>query len=58
MKNSTSSAWGARLGWQNRAPVLRYQHNKVIRADGTLCGYAGGLWRKQRLLDHERKYKA
>ena len=32
--------------------------HRVIRADGTLCGYAGGLWRKQRLLEHERKYSA
>jgi len=30
--------------------------HRVIRADGTLCGYAGGLWRKQRLLDHERQH--
>ena len=30
--------------------------HRVIRADGSLCGYAGGLWRKQRLLEHERKY--
>ncbi|MDB6115927.1 MAG: ada [Lacunisphaera sp.] len=30
--------------------------HRVIRADGTLCGYAGGLWRKQRLLEHERKF--
>jgi AraC family transcriptional regulator of adaptative response/methylated-DNA-[protein]-cysteine methyltransferase len=30
--------------------------HRVINADGTLCGYAGGLWRKQRLLDHERKF--
>ena len=28
--------------------------HRVIKADGSLCGYAGGLWRKQRLLDHER----
>lgn len=28
--------------------------HRVIHADGTLCGYSGGLWRKQRLLDHER----
>ena len=25
-------------------------------AAGTLTGYAGGLWRKQWLLDHERRY--
>jgi len=30
--------------------------HRVINADGSLCGYAGGLWRKQRLLEHERKY--
>lgn len=29
--------------------------HRVINANGTLCGYAGGLWRKQRLLDHERR---
>ena len=28
--------------------------HRVIRADGTLCGYGGGLWRKKWLLDHER----
>ena len=30
--------------------------HRVIHADGSLCGYAGGIWRKQRLLDHERKH--
>ncbi|HXX42681.1 MAG TPA: trifunctional transcriptional activator/DNA repair protein Ada/methylated-DNA--[protein]-cysteine S-methyltransferase [Chthoniobacterales bacterium] len=30
--------------------------HRVIRADGTLCGYGGGLWRKKWLLDHERKH--
>jgi AraC family transcriptional regulator of adaptative response/methylated-DNA-[protein]-cysteine methyltransferase len=30
--------------------------HRVINADGTLCGYGGGIWRKQRLLDHERKH--
>ena len=28
--------------------------HRVIAADGTLCGYAGGLWRKRWLLKHER----
>jgi AraC family transcriptional regulator of adaptative response/methylated-DNA-[protein]-cysteine methyltransferase len=32
--------------------------HRVIRADGTLCGYGGGLWRKKWLLDHERKWRA
>jgi len=31
--------------------------HRVIRADGTLCGYGGGLWRKKWLLEHERKWK-
>lgn len=30
--------------------------HRVIKADGSLGGYAGGIWRKQRLLEHERKY--
>ena len=32
--------------------------HRVIRADGTLCGYGGGLWRKKWLLDHERRWSA
>jgi len=31
--------------------------HRVIRADGSLCGYGGGLWRKKWLLDHERKFR-
>jgi AraC family transcriptional regulator of adaptative response/methylated-DNA-[protein]-cysteine methyltransferase len=31
--------------------------HRVIRADGSLCGYGGGLWRKKWLLDHERRWK-
>jgi AraC family transcriptional regulator of adaptative response/methylated-DNA-[protein]-cysteine methyltransferase len=30
--------------------------HRVIRADGTLCGYGGGLWRKKWLLDHELRF--
>ncbi|MEJ1974109.1 MAG: methylated-DNA--[protein]-cysteine S-methyltransferase [Lacunisphaera sp.] len=30
--------------------------HRVINADGSLCGYGGGLWRKQRLLEHERRH--
>lgn len=29
--------------------------HRVIGSDGTLTGYAGGLWRKQWLLNHEAK---
>ena len=32
--------------------------HRVINADGSLCGYAGGLWRKQRLLEHEQRFAA
>src|SRR3989440_12064429 len=32
--------------------------HRVIRADGTLCGYGGGLWRKKWLLGHERRFAA
>jgi AraC family transcriptional regulator, regulatory protein of adaptative response / methylated-DNA-[protein]-cysteine methyltransferase len=31
--------------------------HRVIYADGSLGGYAGGLTRKQWLLDHERKMR-
>ena len=31
--------------------------HRVIGADGSLTGYAGGLERKRWLLDHERKYR-
>jgi AraC family transcriptional regulator of adaptative response/methylated-DNA-[protein]-cysteine methyltransferase len=30
--------------------------HRVIGADGSLTGYGGGVWRKQRLLDHERAH--
>lgn len=30
--------------------------HRVIGSDGSLVGYAGGLWRKKWLLDHEAKY--
>jgi AraC family transcriptional regulator of adaptative response/methylated-DNA-[protein]-cysteine methyltransferase len=30
--------------------------HRVIRADGSLCGYGGGLWRKKWLLEHERRF--
>jgi len=30
--------------------------HRIVRADGTLCGYGGGLWRKRWLLAHERQW--
>ena len=32
--------------------------HRVVRADGTLGGYGGGVWRKRWLLEHERKHLA
>jgi len=42
-----------RVNGQNRIAIVVPCH-RVIRADGSLCGYGGGKWRKQWLLDHER----
>ncbi len=37
----------------NRIAIVIPCH-RVVRDDGTLCGYGGGLWRKRWLLDHEQ----
>jgi methylated-DNA-[protein]-cysteine S-methyltransferase len=39
---------------KNKLLLLRPCH-RVIGSDGKLVGYAGGLWRKQWLLAHERR---
>jgi methylated-DNA-[protein]-cysteine S-methyltransferase len=31
--------------------------HRIIGSNGKLTGYAGGLWRKEWLLSHERKFK-
>ncbi|HTM26337.1 MAG TPA: trifunctional transcriptional activator/DNA repair protein Ada/methylated-DNA--[protein]-cysteine S-methyltransferase [Vicinamibacterales bacterium] len=41
-----------RVNGQNRIAIVVPCH-RVIRSDGSLCGYGGGRWRKQWLLDHE-----
>ncbi len=43
-----------RANGENRLAIVIPCH-RVVRADGHLCGYAGGLRRKEWLLDHERK---
>ena len=40
---------------RNRISVIVPCH-RVIGSDGTLTGYAGGLWRKKWLLEHEANY--
>jgi AraC family transcriptional regulator of adaptative response/methylated-DNA-[protein]-cysteine methyltransferase len=41
-----------RANGDNRLAIVVPCH-RVVRADGTLSGYGGGVWRKQRLLDLE-----
>ncbi|RJL13985.1 bifunctional transcriptional activator/DNA repair enzyme protein Ada [Paracoccus siganidrum] len=45
----------ARANATNRIALVVPCH-RVIGADGTLTGYAGGLWRKERLIAAERAY--
>jgi AraC family transcriptional regulator of adaptative response/methylated-DNA-[protein]-cysteine methyltransferase len=39
----------------NRIAIIIPCH-RVVRSDGTLCGYGGGLWRKKWLLEHETNH--
>jgi AraC family transcriptional regulator of adaptative response/methylated-DNA-[protein]-cysteine methyltransferase len=43
-----------RVNGQNRIAIVVPCH-RVIRSDGSLCGYGGGRWRKQWLLDLEAR---
>ncbi|MFQ5550945.1 MAG: methylated-DNA--[protein]-cysteine S-methyltransferase [Gemmatimonadales bacterium] len=43
-----------RANGDNRIAILIPCH-RVIRSDGTLSGYGGGVWRKKRLLDLEAR---
>ncbi|WP_108862044.1 bifunctional transcriptional activator/DNA repair enzyme AdaA [Ruegeria sp. Alg231-54] len=45
----------ARANGANQIAVVIPCH-RVIGADGSLTGYGGGLWRKQKLLEIERQY--
>jgi AraC family transcriptional regulator of adaptative response/methylated-DNA-[protein]-cysteine methyltransferase len=45
-----------RANGRNRLAVVVPCH-RVIRADGSVCGYGGGVWRKQWLLQHERRIR-
>ncbi|CDF57399.1 methylated-DNA--[protein]-cysteine S-methyltransferase [Thermobrachium celere] len=40
---------------KNKIAIIIPCH-RVVGSDGSLTGYAGGLWRKQWLLEHEEKY--
>lgn len=41
---------------RNKLSIIIPCH-RIIGANGTLTGYAGGLWRKEWLLAHEQKHK-
>ena len=43
-----------RANGDNRLAIILPCH-RVVRSDGHLCGYGGGLWRKKWLLAHERR---
>ena len=47
----------ARANGANQIALVIPCH-RVIGADGSLTGYGGGLWRKQKLLEIERHYKS
>ncbi|MEL7277429.1 MAG: trifunctional transcriptional activator/DNA repair protein Ada/methylated-DNA--[protein]-cysteine S-methyltransferase [Pseudomonadota bacterium] len=47
----------ARANGANQIAIIIPCH-RVIGADGSLTGYGGGLWRKQKLIDVERAYRA
>jgi AraC family transcriptional regulator, regulatory protein of adaptative response / methylated-DNA-[protein]-cysteine methyltransferase len=46
----------ARANGANQIALMIPCH-RVIGADGSLTGYAGGLWRKQRLIEIERQFR-
>ncbi|MFK7887661.1 MAG: bifunctional transcriptional activator/DNA repair enzyme AdaA [Gammaproteobacteria bacterium] len=52
--NAKASRAVARANGSNPIAIVVPCH-RVIAADGSLSGYAGGRWRKRWLIDHERK---
>ena len=47
----------AQANHRNRITVVIPCH-RVIGADGSLTGFGSGLWRKEWLLDHERRHSS
>jgi methylated-DNA-[protein]-cysteine S-methyltransferase len=41
---------------KNKIAIIIPCH-RIVGADGSLTGYAGGLWRKEWLLKHEKNHK-
>lgn len=55
LKNPTAARAVGRANGDNRFAIVVPCH-RVVRSDGHLCGYAGGLWRKKWLLNWERQH--
>ena len=56
IENPTATRVVARANGTNQIAIVIPCH-RVIGADGSLTGYGGGLWRKQKLLEVERAYR-
>ncbi|SFK79749.1 bifunctional transcriptional activator/DNA repair enzyme AdaA [Shimia haliotis] len=56
MGRPTATRAVARANGANQIAVVIPCH-RVLGADGSLTGYGGGLWRKQKLLEIERLYR-
>jgi AraC family transcriptional regulator of adaptative response/methylated-DNA-[protein]-cysteine methyltransferase len=54
--NPASTRAVARANGANQLALVIPCH-RVLGADGSLTGYGGGLWRKQRLIEIERQYR-
>ena len=57
IENPTATRAVARANGTNQIAIVIPCH-RVIGADGSLTGYGGGLWRKQKLIEVERAYRA
>jgi AraC family transcriptional regulator of adaptative response/methylated-DNA-[protein]-cysteine methyltransferase len=55
LKNPQAVRAVAKANGDNRIAIIIPCH-RVIGKSGKLVGYAGGLWRKQHLLNHERQH--
>ena len=53
--NAKTIRASASANGQNPIAIIIPCH-RIIGSDGSLTGYAGGLWRKKWLLEHEQKY--
>ena len=54
MKNPLTIRASASANGKNHLAIIVPCH-RVIGSDGSLTGYAGGMWRKKWLLDHEAR---